>query len=156
MTKPVPRRQQIIDAARLLLGTPWKLQGRNEQGVDCGGLLVLIARAVGLPWRADEDTPTYTMTPRGDSLLTYLSNCGANYLGMKDPPPGSITVFWWNRQTKTPAHLGIMTDRQTVIHVYAPTFRTGHVTEDFFAGVMEKRLVAVYEFPGVLPWQPSS
>lgn len=38
----------FLAAARGFLGVPWVHQGRTERGVDCIGLIVLSARAVGL------------------------------------------------------------------------------------------------------------
>lgn len=40
--------EAFVAAARGFLGVPWMHQGRTERGVDCIGLVVLSARAVGL------------------------------------------------------------------------------------------------------------
>lgn len=47
--------EAFVAAARGFLGVPWVHQGRSERGVDCVGLVVMAARAVGLdaPLTAD-------------------------------------------------------------------------------------------------------
>ena len=49
--------EAVVAQARAWLGTPWRHQGRSPRGVDCAGLVVLVARALGL---ADHDVAGYS------------------------------------------------------------------------------------------------
>lgn len=107
-------RQDVVDAARSLLGTPFRLQGRDEQGIDCVGLLCYVGREIG-----DEivDHPTYSTDPDTQQFLKYIEE-------QSDPAPktpikhGSIVLL---RQAIFPMHCGIITmDKRKphIIHAY--------------------------------------
>ena len=56
--------EAVVAQARTWLGTPWRHQGRSPRGVDCAGLVVLVARALGL---ADHDVAGYGRHSSGHS-----------------------------------------------------------------------------------------
>lgn len=47
--------EAFVSAARGFIGVPWQHQGRSQRGVDCVGLVVMAARAIGIeaPLTAD-------------------------------------------------------------------------------------------------------
>ena len=54
-------RQDIIDQARSMIGTPWRHQGRQPgEGLDCIGLIVCVMRNLGV---TITDNPTYGRAP---------------------------------------------------------------------------------------------
>lgn len=106
-------------AARALVGTPFRLHGRNERGLDCLGLAWLAARRCGvdLPDVHDYDAlpPLAAVVPR---LAAVLPSAGPIV------KPGDLAVF---AVAQRHAHLGIVSrldgGRLGVIHAYAPLAR---------------------------------
>lgn len=105
-------RADIVDEARSWLGTPYRHQGRLKGvSVDCAGLLVCVARALGLPAL---DMTGYARRPDG-TLRDFVH-------GQTDPvapgaqQAGDIVIFHWNND---PVHLGILTSPSSIIHAFA-------------------------------------
>jgi len=69
-------------AARAWLGIPWRHQGRSARGVDCAGLVVLVARELGL---ADYDKQTYGRRPEGQGFDQHFR---AAMAGIRLPEAG--------------------------------------------------------------------
>lgn len=40
--------ERFYESARSMIGTPWANRGRTPNGVDCGGLLIILARSAGV------------------------------------------------------------------------------------------------------------
>ncbi len=59
----------FIAAARTYIGVPWQHQGRSRHGIDCVGLLVCVARDLGIPV---EDVRAYEREPRAHDLARIL------------------------------------------------------------------------------------
>ena len=45
--------QEIIEEARSWVGVPWRLRGRDREGVDCVGLGAVVARAKNIDFTDD-------------------------------------------------------------------------------------------------------
>ena len=71
----VTTRQQIVEAAKSMLGVPFLHQGRDEKlGVDCVGLLVVIGRKIGYPEIVD--ITDYRRMPKAEVIrATICQNC---------------------------------------------------------------------------------
>ncbi len=41
-------RGEVQTLARTWIGVPWRHQGRNRSGIDCGGLVVKVGQELGL------------------------------------------------------------------------------------------------------------
>ncbi len=64
-------RENIISAARELIGVPYLHQGRNVRtGIDCVGLLVLIGQIIG--YEEIHDLADYRRVPSSSTLLEFL------------------------------------------------------------------------------------
>ena len=59
----------FIAAARGYVGVPWRHQGRSRFGIDCVGLLVCVARDLGIQI---EDMRAYEREPRAHDLARML------------------------------------------------------------------------------------
>ena len=59
----------IVAEARTWLGVPWRHQGRSRAGVDCAGLVVLVARALEL---ADHDSTAYGRRAQGQGFVEHF------------------------------------------------------------------------------------
>ncbi|MDF2367502.1 hypothetical protein [Sneathiella sp.] len=134
-------RREIITEARRWIGTPWRHQGRSRSGVDCVGLVVLVARALGLE---PEDVAGYARRRDGRALLRHLHN-QLQSQSLTNWKIGYIGVF---KESAFPIHVGFLSARDgvpTVIHAHA---RRRQVIEE--ALVPYGAPFAVFSFPEVL------
>lgn len=108
-------REDIIAEARRWIGTPWRHQGRSRSGVDCVGLVVLVARNVGLE---PEDVTGYARRQDGRALLRHLHK-QLEIRSTTNWKIGNIGVF---KESAFPIHVGFLSSREgvpTVIHAHA-------------------------------------
>ena len=138
-------RQRIIHEARSWLGTRFKHQGRIKRrehfagGVDCAGLIIEVGNALAL-FREPMTFHHYTRMPAGD----YVRQACDAYLTpipLLRKQPGDILLLQIHTE---PQHLALLSDRQILIHSYAPA---KHVEELRFDETWQQRLVGVYSYP---------
>ncbi len=133
-------RRQILDEARAWLGTPFHHQGRvRGVGVDCIGLIVGVARGLGM---AVADRTDYARLPDGHGLAAALDD-QMRRLAQTEPGPGDVLLLRIRHQ---PQHVGILGEGGTLIHAHAGA---GRVVETPLAGWWGRRVLAVYRFPKV-------
>lgn len=135
-------RDEIIAEARTYIGTPFHHQGRlKNAGVDCIGLVVGVAKIFGLE---DYDDYVYPKYPEKNQLMPKLETI-LERVDIEDAEPGDVLVFWINRHTRIPQHIGLKTD-VGMLH----TFETiGRVVEHGLTKKWRRRLCAAFRFPGV-------
>ncbi|WP_333710377.1 NlpC/P60 family protein [Malikia spinosa] len=106
-----PTREQMIVEAATWLGTPYRHMGRIKGvGCDCVGLPIGLMAGFGI----DVEDAEYTTRPSEAQLLSALrSNARLHEVGHSGMLPGDMAVIELGRQA---THVGILTDRQTVIH----------------------------------------
>lgn len=118
--------QQVQDSARKFKGVRWVHQGRTPHGLDCIGLLVIVARDLGY---AVVDRTDYPPRPLGNEFHEVVQ---AQTVAMREPAPGLLGFF---RQGPLAAHCGIFSlyrgQELRLIHAYRPR---GRVTEDNYLG----------------------
>jgi cell wall-associated NlpC family hydrolase len=110
-------RESIVAEARKCLKTRFKHQGRLPcVGLDCVGLLVAVARGLGLEY---VDRPAYSKRPDGKVLVeTLRSNpCLAELSDPTTAQIGDVIVIEF-AGPEWPQHVAILTDRG-MIHTYA-------------------------------------
>lgn len=81
--------EQVVKAARRYLGTPFKLHGRDKNGLDCLGLIIAVARDFGLT----VDYSDYDLS--GMSFKTaerLLLDHGCGQIDPKRVQPGDIST----------------------------------------------------------------
>lgn len=135
-------REQILSAARECLGTPFHHQGRIcGAGLDCIGLMVHVARKLEIFFY---DNVTYSRDPMPE-ILTYELGKVLTRIPPEQVKAGDVLVFWMNKKSKFPQHIGIATDKG-MIHTWAGVRMVveHHLTERW-----KERLLYVYRFPGV-------
>lgn len=129
-------RQDIVDAARGFLGVKWRHQGRNMAGVDCLGLVILVANQLGL---SEFNSADYGRIPDGQRLRAGLTE---HMDVTRTPQPGDVLLM---RFEQHPQHVAIVTDRG-IIHAYAQVRK---VVEHRLDSVWSSRIVAAYSFKGI-------
>ena len=136
--------EQVVNSARALIGTPWMHQARLPGlAVDCVGLVVLVARQLGLV-SPDFDVRGYGRSP--DGSLLYL--CQQYMHEIEDLEPGAVIAV---RTYRDPQHLGIVAPGRgagqwNVIHACQ---HTGHVVETRLLLRRSFDLCGVFRLPGV-------
>ena len=141
--------EDIVRVARAYLNTPFRHAGRNRLGLDCAGLIVVVAQELGLPV---EDRKNYTPQEyelHPDRLLQeLLSVCEE-----ANPPWRAGDLFLVKVGTPPVAqHLAIWTGEGTVIHANQRQHRgarEGRVSEDPWRGKLWEALAGVYRWRGL-------
>lgn len=133
-------RERFIAEARSWLGTPYQHQGRLKGvGVDCIGLLVGVAHALGL---SSADMRDYGRRP--DGRLRPLLEEHLEAVPTIDAQGGDVVLFAW---ASVPIHVGILTAADHVIHAYLPNRM---VVESRIDEKMRAQIVSAYHIPGVV------
>ncbi|MDN7456603.1 NlpC/P60 family protein [Burkholderia cenocepacia] len=105
-------RDQIVAEARSWLGTPYRHQGRLKGvSVDCAGLVVGVAQALGLPAL---DMSGYARRPDG-SLRDFVHG-QTEAVAPGAQQGGDIVIFQWQN---APVHLALLTAPDCIIHAFA-------------------------------------
>jgi len=139
------KRLSIVSSARTFVGTPYHHQGRLKSiGVDCLGLIIEVAKEVGILLVDKPEFLAYKRRPpRGQQMLQHLdSQCNK----VNDRNIGDIGVFWVNPVSKRPQHLALISD-VGLIHTNA---MLEVVVEQPFDEYWITRQLAFYEMPGVI------
>jgi cell wall-associated NlpC family hydrolase len=134
-------RAAVVAEARNWVDVKWRHQGRNANGVDCVGLIVMVCQTLGL---SDYDSTNYGRDPDPMKFLPHFTNGGAVRINPKDAKDGDLVIF---RQDKFPCHSGIlatMHGARSVIHAHAGRHK---VKEELVPD--DAPIVACYHLPGV-------
>lgn len=138
-------RKDFYEEARKWVGIPWKHQGRNRAGIDCGGLLIMTAKGLDLP---HEDTLDYGREPTSTSLMSHLSKMLTKRQN-NEILPGTVGIF---REGAYPCHISIFSEKFNSLHViHALVKRRGTVEDPYVQQVSGLQLVGIYDFNGVSP-----
>jgi cell wall-associated NlpC family hydrolase len=130
----------IINAARSQLGTPFRHQGRVPGlALDCAGLAAYVAKSLGCDYN---EWPGYGRTPHRGLLQSVLDNQPC-LVRVNDRQPGDLLLMKWNKE---PMHVAICAGA-TVIHSYQAV---GKVCEHDLDTEWQKRIVAVYRFKDLM------
>ena len=131
--------------ARSWIGVPFAHQGRTRRGIDCVGLIVVVADAMGV---TGVDIPGYTRRSYGDEFLVPFKRY-ARHTTFQKIQIGDIVVF---HSRVYPCHTGILAKNAagawTVIHAVANLRK---VFETPWAGQWQEAARHIYSFPNVTP-----
>lgn len=100
-------RQAFVEAARSLVGTPWRHRGRSYRGVDCIGLVELSGGLAGLAGPLlSKDERRYGREPWNDQLRAGCQARWGDPLPVAQAQPGDIALVCWGHGE--PHHMGII------------------------------------------------
>lgn len=142
-------RADIVSAARSLIDTPYRHQGRVPGplgGTDCIGVPVLVSWACGLRPR-DWDVRGYRRLPDGHSLLRRLrAEMGAE-VAEASVKPGDLIVLDWGQ---FPHHVAVVGDyeRGGLSMIHADNISASVVEHRMSIG-SPGRFVTAFQFAGI-------
>lgn len=134
-------RLDIVRAARSYIGTYFKKGGRDRQGIDCVGLLILVGGELGIELN---DTTAYSFDPNAPlmSKFVFAQSIRRPFSPLQN---GYIAIL---KQSIFPMHTGIIaldSGRPTIINANA---RSKKVIEQPLTE-WEKDLIEVRDYKGV-------
>ena len=133
-------REQFVAEARTWLDTPFQHQGRLKGvAVDCVGLVICTARALGL---TDFDMTDYNRRP--DGRLRPMLDLHMDAIPPAEAQAADVLLFAWNA---SPIHVAILTDRDHLIHAFVPNRR---VIETIINDRIRAQIVGAFHVPGVV------
>jgi cell wall-associated NlpC family hydrolase len=143
----VIERSTIVATARSLIGTPFRHQGRDERGLDCAGLLIVVAWRCGI-WPAGRDVNGYGRIPDGRTLRALCDESMTPIERDALTPGDAILVCW---RDGLPQHLGIAGDYRHggLSMIHAEERRRASVIETRLMFDIHMRYVAAYRMPEV-------
>ena len=136
------RADRFVAAARELVGVPYRHAGRNEHGVDCGGVIILAARAAGL-LPPDWDVLPYSPIIDVGMILDGLRKWCEPVERPGEPEAGDILLMRILRRNQ---HLAIASGGGSIIHCYTAA---GRVVEHPLTGHWRQAIV------GIFRWRPA-
>jgi len=123
----------LVEIARGWLGVPFRHQGRNRLGVDCGGLLICVGEEAGMQII---HPGAYSMSPDPKLIEeTLLLHC--TKIPNSERQPGDVLWFSFAGE---PRHVGLCSDIG-VIHAWA---KPNKVVEHRLDDIWLSRLVGTY------------
>lgn len=134
---------EIASVARAWVGVPFQHQGRNRFGVDCVGLLVVVARELGIPHR---DFVSYGLRSRSGLMESLLAEAGLARIPIDAAVAGDVLSFWWEARG-VPYHAAVVAERdghRTIVHA---VMDTGRVVETTLSGRWLRRAVCGWRYP---------
>ena len=129
----------IVAEARTWLGVPWRHQGRSRAGVDCAGLVVLVARALEL---ADHDSTAYGRRAQGQGFVEHF-RAHMDGVAITQARPGDVLVF---ADQAYPCHCGFLTERLERPHLLHAHATRRRVIEEPYAGEWPAKIKFAFRF----------
>jgi cell wall-associated NlpC family hydrolase len=137
-------RREVVEAARECVDLPYRHQGHTKRGLDCIGLIILVAQKFGF----DTSIPRgYSSQPQARQVLVGAEATLWKPEDQSKIQPGDIAVFWgW--MAAEPQHFTIIGQKAnglTVIHAYSKFMK---VVEQGWNPVWASRFHSRYVLPG--------
>ncbi|MGI3212570.1 C40 family peptidase [Roseovarius tibetensis] len=129
----------IVAEARTWLGTPWRHQGRARSGLDCVGLVVVVARALRL---SDYDHTAYGRRAQGQNFVDHF-RAHMDGVAITDSRPGDVLVF---ADQAYPCHCGFLTERLGRPHLLHAHATRRQVIEEPYAGEWPRKVKFAFRF----------
>ena len=134
--------QHIIASARQWLGVPWKHQGRTRSGIDCIGLLILVAQAAGY---TDKDERGYSRRPDGRNFIARFQE-EMDEIALADIRPGDVLVF---ADSCYPCHCAIVSQKNGALYIIHAHATRRQVLEERYAFEWPGKARKAFRFKGM-------
>ena len=138
-------RADIVAEARRWLGTPFKHQARVcGEGVDCGGIVVMIARVFDFDG-GYRDPVAYPAQPHTDFMERLLDRYADPVSPVANRQPGDIVTFAFSDNLH---HVALLVERDRILHAWNRG-NNPKVVETGLTGIFYDAMRRVYKFRGV-------
>lgn len=135
-------REAIVEQALAWLGVPFRHQGRDREGIDCAGLLLVTGWPLGC-WPAEFDERNYeAATPVRHMLALLDAHCVRRPAGT---PPQLADIVVVLPRPRGSGHCGIVVRPGVMLHA---SNQIGRVVEHDVSNLF-RHPRAVYAFPRV-------
>lgn len=131
-----------MEAARAYLGIRWRHQGRTDQGLDCVGLVVRVARDLGV---SEYDLKGYPRLPLFGSFVGHFAD-NLVEVSLADARPGDVLLF---ADTSYPCHCGFMSERLGARYFVHASAAYRKVVETPYQGEWQLRARLAFAIPGI-------
>lgn len=139
----MPSNADVVAAARLMIGTPWRHQGRVPNvALDCIGLVLVVGYKLDL---TAFNTVAYQRDAAPEMFMSMFRTHGKE-IPLAAIHPGAVVAL---RDNKYPCHCGIIGSNVhglTLIHAFA---RRRRVVEEQLTRDWLMLTEGVFEYPGV-------
>lgn len=136
-------RDKIVSFTRISLGVKWKHQGRDTQvGIDCAGLVVLVARELGL---STYDATNYQRNARDGAFVRHFAD-NMRKKPVFDRKEGDVLLF---RDKLFSCHSGILTRKNGTEHFVHAYAKYKKVVEEPLTDEWLSKVSHCFEFYGV-------
>lgn len=134
-------RSAVAARAKDYLGTRWRHMGRSTKGLDCVGLVIVLAKEFGF-CPPDLEIPPYNREPDGSLMGYFADNMDRAY----EPRLATVCVFSY---MGSPYHAGIVVDerRRVIVHAFAHEKRVAMGALDSVRDT--RKLVAMWDYRGI-------
>lgn len=138
-------RNEIVTKARSHIGTKWRHQGRSPLGLDCAGLVVVVAHELNI---SDFDCISYGRRSHGRQFVGIMRDHLVEKPAV-NPKPGDIGIF---AEPKYPCHTGIFSMRYGVLHIIHAHVSRRKVVEEPYEPHWASKITNLFEYPEVTTW----
>lgn len=134
-------RADAVRELRTWIGVPWRHQGRTRFGVDCVGLISVLAGVVrGPEFVAQYDRTDYGRKPTQYSLTEALAPF-CDLIAVGQLQEGDVVSL---ADGPYPCHLGVLSMQQGQMYIIHSSARLRKVTEEPFGDFWRGRLSRCY------------
>lgn len=140
-------RKEIVDEAMKWIGVPFLHQGRARDGVDCVGLVICVAKTLGIEESVQGVGPkTYPRAPNGWRLREHMIEV-MDPIAVEDIQPADVLLMRWRNY---PQHVGMVgaihAETNTLIHSAEYLKKvTHHILDDEWRA----KIVNCFRFRGI-------
>lgn len=138
--------EAVVQTARSFLGVRFKHQGATHEGMDCSGLTLATARALG-QCPAEYRRPAYSMRPDPSLFMREMLK-HTRRIERDRWQPGDIALMCHNVEYPRTEHCAFLTDTG-LLHIF-PAASIARVTEHSLDAMWEMKILHVLRLKGVI------
>lgn len=135
-------RDEVVELARSWLGVPWRHQGRNKLGIDCAGLVLLVAKEAAF---FELEVGGYARSPDKQRFVNYFLEY-MEQVPLLELKKGDVVLF---RDRVSPTHCGIISEKHGVQHLIHAHALRKKVLEEPLQGEWSALWTHGFRFKGI-------